>query len=120
MVIECNTELNAEALAKIVAQRLPEVATTTRTVRQRKKGSVYLDASQNGQGKTLASAYSLRAKPMAPVSTPLKWTELKTDIDPSQFNMESVPKRIKRVGDLFGSVLSDKQDVRHLILALQR
>ena len=80
---------------------------------------MYIDALQNGRGKTLAGVYSLRARPNASVSTPLKRTELKKVIDPSQFSIENVPNRIKKAGDLFGPVLSDKQDIRHLIRALR-
>jgi bifunctional non-homologous end joining protein LigD len=109
----------ATAIAKVVEQRIPEAATTTRTVRQRKKGHVYVDALQNGRGKTLAGVYSLRARPNAPASTPLKWAELKRPIDPSEFNIETLPERIKRVGDLFAPALTDKQDIRPLVQALR-
>src|SRR5262249_13677912 len=108
----------AEAIAKIVAQRTG-AATTQRAVQHRKKGTVYVDALQNGRGKTLAGVYSLRAWPDAPVSTPVKWSELEKPIDPSEFNLKTVPKRIKTVGDLFEPVLRDKQDVRHLVRALR-
>jgi bifunctional non-homologous end joining protein LigD len=109
----------AEAIAKILTQRVPKKATTIRAVRQRESQKVYVDTLQNGRGKTLAGVYSLRARPNAPVSTPLKWTELKKAIDPSEFNIESVPKRVNTAGDLFEPVLSDKQDIRHLIRALR-
>ncbi len=77
-----------------------------------------MDALQNGRGKTLAAVYSLRAWPHAPVSTPLSWTELEKQLDPTEFNIDTVPKRIKDVGDLFEPVLRDKQDIRHLVRAL--
>jgi len=109
----------AQAIAKILTQRIPKEATTIRSVRQREKGKVYLDALQNGRGKTLAGVYSLRARPHAPVSTPLKWVELEKAIHPSEFNIENVPKRIEKAGDLFEPVLSDKQDIRHLVRALR-
>jgi bifunctional non-homologous end joining protein LigD len=57
------------AIASIVAQRMPKATTTTRSVRLRKKGTVYVDALQNGRGKTLASVYSLRARPNARPAT---------------------------------------------------
>src|SRR5947208_3785772 len=93
-------------IATIVTQPIPKSATTVRSVRQREKGKVYIDALQNGRGKTLVGVYSLRAKPNAPVSTPLKWSEVKKPIDPSDFNIETVPKRIKSIGDRFEPVLS--------------
>jgi bifunctional non-homologous end joining protein LigD len=110
----------AEAIARIVAQRTPETTTVTRTVSRRTPGKVYLDYLQNGRGKTLAGIYSLRARPGAPVSTPLKWSELKSrPITPTAFNLETVPKRIRSLGDLFLPVLRDKQDIRHLVDALR-
>jgi bifunctional non-homologous end joining protein LigD len=109
----------ALAIAKIVTQRIPDTGTTARSVGQRKKGEVYIDALQNGRGKTLVGVYSLRARPNAPVSTPLNWSELKKPIEPSEFNMETVPKRIRTVGDLFEPVLTDKQEIRHLVQALR-
>jgi len=107
----------AEAIAKVVAQRNKD-ATTQRRVQYRKKGTIYVDALQNGRGKTLAGVYSLRAWPRAPVSTPLRWTELKKPLDPADFNMETVPGRVTRAGDLFEPVLRDKQDIRHLVRTL--
>jgi bifunctional non-homologous end joining protein LigD len=109
----------ASAIAKIVAQRIPHSGTTTRSVRAREKGKVYIDALQNGRGKTLVGVYSLRARPNAPVSTPLEWGELEKPIDRSGFNIDSVPKRIRTLGDLFEAALADKQDIRHLVRALR-
>jgi len=45
--------------------------------------------------------YSSRARRGTPVSTPLKWDELKSDLDPRQFTMDAVLKRVKKFGDLF-------------------
>jgi bifunctional non-homologous end joining protein LigD len=109
----------APAIASIVAQRMPKATTTTRSVRLRKKGTVYMDALQNGRGKTLASVYSLRARPNAPVSAPLTWSELEKPIEPSTFNIETLPKRLKKVGDVFEPVLIDSQDILPLIRALR-
>ena len=110
----------AEAIAGIVVRRIPEAATVTRKVSRRTSGKVYVDYLQNGRGKTLASVYSLRPRPGAPVSTPLKWSELKNHrITPAGFNIETMPKRLKSVGDLFLPVLRDKQEIRHLVDALR-
>ena len=72
----------AEAIASIVVQRMPEYATIERVVRKRKPHEVYVDYLQNIRGKTVASVYSPRPRPGAPVSTPLKWEEFKKPIDP--------------------------------------
>jgi bifunctional non-homologous end joining protein LigD len=109
----------AEAVASVVVQRLPESATIERVVKRRKAEWVYVDYLQNVRGKTVASVYSPRAKPGAPVSTPLKWEELKKPVDPKAFNIETVFKRLDKVGDLFEPALSDRQDISGFLNALK-
>lgn len=94
------------------------VATIERLIRDR-KGKVYVDFGQNGRGRTLASVYSPRALPMAPVSTPLRWDELENNLDPRHFTLEAVLKRVKKLGDLFESALSDRQDITPFVQALK-
>ena len=66
-----------------------------------------IDANQNGQGKTIASAYSVRPKPNAPVSTPLRWDELTADVRPRDFTMQVALERVERHGDIFAPVLDE-------------
>ena len=101
----------AEAVASIVVQRLPEIATIERVVRKRKPHEVYVDYLQNIRGKTVASVYSPRPRPGAPVSTPLKWEEFKRPIDPNAYTIKTVFKRLDKFGDLFEKALSDRQDI---------
>ena len=110
----------AEAVASVIVQRMPEHATIERVVKRRKAEWVYIDFLQNVRGKTVASVYSPRAKPGAPVSTPLKWEELKKPIDPKAFNIETIFKRLDKVGDLFEPALSDRQDISGFLQALKR
>ena len=49
-----------------------------------------IDSNQNGEGKTIASVYSVRPKPGAPVSTPLRWDEVNESLDPAAFTMDAV------------------------------
>ena len=74
-----------------------------------KRRGVLIDSNQNGEGKTIASAYSVRPKPGAPVSTPLRWDEVNESLDPAAFTMGAVLERISRHGDLFEGVLKTKQ-----------
>ena len=55
-----------------------------------------VDHRQNGHGKTIASVYSVRPKPGAPVSTPLRWDELKPGIRPRDFGMDDALERVER------------------------
>ena len=57
----------------------------------KKPGKVFVDYTQNSHGRTMVSPYSLRVTPEAAVSTPLEWGELKKNIKPSDFNIQSVP-----------------------------
>jgi len=59
---------------------------------------VFMDYNQNARDRTVASAYSVRPRPDARVSTPLKWDEV-ADVDPASFTMDTVPQRLVRVGD---------------------
>jgi bifunctional non-homologous end joining protein LigD len=107
-----------EAIAGVVVARLPELATIERVVRRRPKG-VYVDFLQNVKGKTIASVYSPRARAGAPVSTPLNWDDLKRSFEPVRFHMKNIFRRLKRVGDLFQPVLTDRQDIGPFLRALK-
>jgi bifunctional non-homologous end joining protein LigD len=110
----------AEAVASIIVGRLPEAATIERVVRKRKNGMVYVDFLQNVKGKTVASVYSPRAVAGGPVSTPLKWTEFNKPLDPKDYTMTTVFKRLDKYGDLFEPVLSDRQDISGFLGALRK
>jgi bifunctional non-homologous end joining protein LigD len=97
----------AEIAASYLEAENPGLVTTA--WRKEKRRGVFLDARQNGWGKTIASAYSVRPRPGAPVSTPLRWDELSEDLDPKTFTMEKVLARIDREGDLFEPVLAGGQ-----------
>jgi bifunctional non-homologous end joining protein LigD len=76
---------------------------------KRKRTGVLLDHRQNGWGKTIASVYSVRPKPGAPVSTPLHWDELTERVRPRDFSMRVALERVERHGDLFEPVLHGRQ-----------
>ena len=95
----------AEAASRLLEQRHPGLVTTEWL--KKKRDGVLVDHRQNGWGKTIASVYSVRPKPGAPVSTPLRWEELTEDVRPRDFSMGVVLERIERFGDLFGPVLDD-------------
>jgi bifunctional non-homologous end joining protein LigD len=81
---------------------------TTEWTKAKRRG-VLIDANQNGEGKTIASVYSVRPRPGAPVSAPLRWDEVNEQLDPLEFTMDAVLGRIGRHGDLFEGVLSTRQ-----------
>ncbi|HEY2379929.1 MAG TPA: DNA ligase D [Terriglobia bacterium] len=110
----------AEAVASVVVQRIPQYATIERVVKKRKPHEVYVDYLQNIRGKTVASVYSPRPRPGAPVSTPLKWSEFQKPIDPDAYTIKTIFKRLDRFGDLFEKALSDRQDVSGFLKVLKK
>ncbi len=98
----------ALTVGRAVAQVLPFV--TMERTKSRRHGRLYLDCLQNGYGKTIVAPYSLRAVDGATVSAPLRWSEVAEGLDPSRFNLRTMPDRVAAVGDLFGPIL--EQGVR--------
>jgi bifunctional non-homologous end joining protein LigD len=86
----------AEGLAAEVARRAPKIATVQRSIAKRQKQQVYVDAMQNARGKTIAAAYSARAKSGATVSMPLTWKQIEKGVKISDFTIENVPGLIKK------------------------
>jgi len=86
---------------------------------KRKRSGVLLDHRQNGWGKTIASVYSVRPKPGAPVSTPLAWEELTEDVRPRDFTMAVALRRVAEQGDLFAPTLHGKQALGPALKALR-
>ena len=81
---------------------------TTEWLKKKRRG-VLVDHRQNGHGKTIASVYSVRPKPGAPVSTPLRWEELTERVRPRDFGRREALDRVAKYGDLFEPVLKGGQ-----------
>ena len=94
--------LFCQIVATVVAQKHPKQATTERSVKARGK-TVYVDYLQNIPGKTLATAYSARASQYAGVSTPLTWKEVDAGVEREAFTIETMPARLREVGDLWAA-----------------
>jgi bifunctional non-homologous end joining protein LigD len=107
----------AELLARRLEEEHPGEVTTEWL--KRKREGVLVDHRQNGHGKTIASVYSVRPKPGAPVSTPLEWDELTRDVRPRDFSMPVALERVERLGDLFEPVLRGGQSLTAPLRALR-
>ncbi|MGH7632479.1 MAG: non-homologous end-joining DNA ligase, partial [Gemmatimonadaceae bacterium] len=92
-------------LATRVAEAHPKEATVERSVKARPPAAIYVDYLQNVKGKSVAGAYCVRAKAGATVSTPLDWKELRAGLDPRKFTIETVPARVVKLGDIWGSAM---------------
>jgi bifunctional non-homologous end joining protein LigD len=99
----------AEIIASALA-RTHRGLVTTEWTRSKRRG-VLIDSNQNGEGKTIASAYSVRPREGAPVSTPLRWEEVKPGLDLREFTMDVVRRRVAEHGDMFEPVLHGRQSL---------
>lgn len=102
------TEMFAELLANLVREKFPSVISLERLPKNRQK-KIYFDYLQNMHGgHTMVAPYSLRGRPFATVSTPLEWSEVNSKLDPTNFNIKTIPSRVKKMGDPFKAILTKK------------
>jgi bifunctional non-homologous end joining protein LigD len=107
----------AEIVARAIARAHPKLA-TTEWAKARRRG-VLIDSNQNGEGKTIASVYSVRPKPGAPVSTPLAWDEVTEKLNPAIYTMPVVRERIEQLGDVYAPVLTTRQSLAKALATLR-
>ena len=110
----------AELVGRIADNELPGVITFERTVHKRPRGKVLMDALQNARGKPLATVYSVRAYPDAPVSTPVTPAELKTEFAADRWNLNNVEQRIKKVGNLWEDFWDQRQSLSEALELLDQ
>jgi len=102
----------AQRLAERVAARHADMATLERSIRARPRGSIYVDAQQNAEGKSVVAAYSVRARRGATVSAPLEWSELRRTLRLEAFTIETMPVRLRRIGDIWGAAMKRRNTKR--------
>jgi bifunctional non-homologous end joining protein LigD len=91
----------AKAFAQTMERLHPETITAEYRIAKRPAGRVLVDYNQNAWGKTLASVYSVRPRPEATVSTPVRWDEIEAGIEVADFRIDNVRERFARIGDLW-------------------
>jgi bifunctional non-homologous end joining protein LigD len=109
--------LFAQVVSETLVRAHPKLVTTERVVAKRGP-RVYLDAGQNGRGRSIASVYSVRPRPGAPVATPLRWEEVEPGLDPRELTMGAVARRVERDGDLAAGLLTDLQPLAAAVARL--
>jgi bifunctional non-homologous end joining protein LigD len=102
-----------QTIGRFLVQQHPKDVTLEWDTSKR-KGKVFFDANQNTRGKTLAAQYSPRPTSWAGVSTPIAWGEL-AKLDPTSFNLRTVPERVEKHGDLWAGILNHKSDLSMLL-----
>ena len=108
----------AESFVAAVAAAYPDELTVEHSVAAR-RGRVYLDPFRNGFGQTAVAPYSVRRREKAPISTPLRWSEVKPTMIPSDFNMGNFAMRLKRA-DPWSDFFESRQSLKDAMAALKR
>ena len=102
-------------ISQAVHKALPKITSLERMPKNR-VGKVYLDFLQNGKGKTMACAYSLRPREGATASTPLDWDELNDKkFDIKNYNIKTLPERVKEKGDLWDGFFDNAIDLKEVL-----
>ncbi len=99
----------AIAIGRELERRLPGLV-TTKWWKEERGETIFVDYNQNARDRTIASAYSIRPRPHAPVSAPVTWDEL-ADVDPSQFTVKTMPERFRTLGDLHAAIDDQAHDL---------
>jgi len=107
-------------VANLVQTQFSDFVTIQRMRAKRGKRHLYLDCLQNERGKSVASVYSVRARSGATVSTPLSWAEVNRGVRLEYFDINTVPARLKRRGDLFKGVLEKPQRLEQAMPKLEK
>ena len=114
------TEVRHAAIAfgRELGRRLPGQVTTKWWKEERGK-RIFVDYNQNARDRTIASAYSLRPKPGAPVSAPVTWDEL-AEAEPEEFTVETMPARFAEVGDRHAAIDDAAHSLQPLLEMYER
>jgi len=114
----CADPAVAVAFAREAERRLPTLITTA-WWKEERGAKVFIDYNQNARDRTIASAYSVRARPDATVSAPLTWDEL-PDVETEDFTMATMPSRFGQLGDVQKGINEAVCDLRSLFEWVER
>lgn len=104
-----------ELLARVIVAELPDITTLTRQI-SRREGKVYIDYLQNGAGRLLVAPFSVRPLPGAPVSMPLRWSEVNSKLDIRSYTIKNAVARMKKLKqDPLREVLTASPDLAHAL-----
>jgi DNA ligase D len=108
----------AIAFGRELERRLPGQVTTSWWKEERGE-RIFIDYNQNARDRTIASAYSIRPKPGAPVSAPLTWDEL-DQVAPEDFTVQTMPARFAEVGDRHAEIDAVAHSLEPLLALYER
>ena len=102
----------AKEFALTLASQRAKLVTAEYRIAKRPRGRVLVDYNQNAWGRTLASVYSVRPRPVPGVSTPVTWEEIESGITIEDFQIHNVPERVRDLGDLWKPLLAQRARFR--------
>ena len=110
----------ADGVAALLIRRAPERFTQEFSKADR-HGRIYVDTGRNGYSATFAAAYTVRAKPGAPVSAPCTWDEIERgEAGPQTFNLRNMPARLAAIGDPWADLSRRGRSLKRPSLVLRR
>jgi bifunctional non-homologous end joining protein LigD len=110
----------AHQVGRILVERDPDHL-TQEFHKVDRAGRILVDTGRNGYSATFAAAYTVRARPGAPVSAPCTWEEVERgDVHPKSFTLRMMEKRVADVGDLWAGLLKSKRSLQKAIHRLHR
>lgn len=118
-VPSAGAKLLVELLGRLLISDASSFATMERRIDKR-GDRLYVDTGQTGQWRTIVAPYSVRAQPIAGVSTPLFWNELSGALDPERFTLMTVPARVAELGDPLSTLLDARPDIGSALGKLER
>ncbi|WP_316818611.1 DNA ligase D [Pedobacter nyackensis] len=104
-------------IGQLIFEKHPDTTSLERSPAKR-KGKIYLDFLQNRRGQTIAAPYSVRPKPGATVSSPLKWEEVKEGLSIQNFDIFNMTKRLKEIGELWKDINQVKNNLKKALKML--
>ena len=110
----------ANGVGKLFVSHAPDHLTQEFNKADR-RGRIYVDTGRNGYSATFAAAYTVRAKPGAPVSAPCTWEEIERgEVAPRTFTLRNMPDRIASVGDVWSDMRKRGRSLTRAIEKLKR
>jgi bifunctional non-homologous end joining protein LigD len=110
----------AHAVGKMLVARNPQTLTQQFSKADR-RGRTYVDTGRNAYSATFAAAYTVRAKPGAPVSAPCTWEDLeRREVGPRSFTLRTMAQRIRDVGDLWADLPKTRRSLRRPMEKLRK
>lgn len=110
----------SDAVGRLFVSRAPD-RFTREFAKADRDGRIYVDTGRNGYGATFAAAYTVRARPAAPVSAPCYWEEIERgEVEPRSFTVRNVPGRVASIGDVWADLRRSGRSLRAPIERLER